>query len=333
LQESDMSFVQLPLAHRTVEPSDLDQAERSALFNNVGREAMQRLRDFSTVVMLEAGQTLMMQGQINDRLYLILQGKVQVYLKDQNLPHYLALTVGECIGELSFIDGQAASAKVVATTDSQLLEIEHSNLWSLIQGCHSIARNLLHILSTRIRKDNLAISNSMLQQLHLEQVANVDGLTGIYNRRWLDGALPRMFDRARMNGSPLALIIADIDHFKRCNDEHGHLAGDRILCQVARILGENMRPTDLLARYGGEEFIVLLGNTSARDAMTVAERMRHAVSTAILSADGRTLPAITVSAGVAGIEQDDTIITLIGRADNALYRAKAEGRNRVVGSL
>lgn len=319
--------------HRRVESPDLDQAERSALFNNIGREAMERLRDFSSVVMLQAGQTLIMQGQTIDRLYLILQGKVQVYLKDQNLPHYLTLTAGECVGELSFIDGQAASAMVVAMTDSRLLEIGHSNLWSLIHGCHSIACNLLHILSTRVRKDDIAISNSMLQQLHLEQVANVDGLTGIYNRRWLDIALPRMFERARLSGSSLALIIADIDHFKRCNDEHGHLAGDRVLCRVARILSENMRPTDLLARYGGEEFIVLLGNTSARDAMIVAERMRCAVSTAVLGSDGHVLPTVTISAGVAVMGPDDTIATLIGRADNALYRAKSGGRNRVAGGL
>lgn len=323
-----------PLIHRAVESSDLDQAERSALFNNVSRETLERLRDFSTIVILEAGQTLMAPDQANDRLYLILRGKVQVYLQDQDLPHYLTLAAGECLGELSLIDGQAVSAMVVAATDAQLMEIEQSTLWSLVHGSHSIARNLLHILSSRVRKDNVAISDSMLQQLHLEQVANVDGLTGIYNRRWLDEALPRMFDRARFNDSRLALVIADIDHFKRCNDEYGHLAGDRMLCQVARILSENLRPTDLLARYGGEEFMVLLASTSASDAMIVAERMRRAVAAAVpLDSGGAPLPAITISAGVAGIEQDDTVATLVGRADNALYRAKSEGRNRVAGGF
>lgn len=322
------------LMHRAVESSDLDQAERSALFNNVSRETLERLRDCSTVVMLESGQTLMAPGQANDRLYLILRGKVQIYLKDQSLPHYVTLAAGECLGELSFIDGQSVSAMVVAVTDTQLLEIEQPTLWSLVHGSHSIARNLLHILSSRVRKDDAAISDSMLQQLHLEQAANVDGLTGIYNRRWLDEALPRMFDRARFNGSRLALVIVDIDYFKRCNDEYGHLAGDRILCQVARILSENLRPTDLLARYGGEEFMVLLANTSAADAMIVAERMRRAVSGAAPSAAGGTpLPAITISAGVAGIEPDDSVDTLVRRADEALYRAKADGRNRIAGNF
>lgn len=320
------------LIQRAVESSDLDQAERCALFNNVSRETLERLRDFSNVVMLDAGQTLMMQGQENDRLYLILRGKVQVYLKDQDLSHYLTLSAGECVGELSLIDGQAASAKVVAVTDTQLLEIEQSVLWSLVHGSHSIACNLLHILSSRVRKDNFAISDFMLQRLHLEQVANVDGLTGIYNRRWLDTALPRMFDRARFSGAPFALIIADIDHFKRCNDECGHLAGDRILCHVARILSENLRPTDLLARYGGEEFIVLLANTAAADAMIVAERMRSAVAAFEPGIPGGSpLPQITISAGVAGIQQDDIVTALIERADEALYRAKSEGRNRVAG--
>lgn len=324
-----------PLVRRAVESSDLDQAERCALFNNVSRETLEKLRDFCTIVVLDAGQTLMTQGQANDRLYLILRGKVHVYLEDRDLPHYLTLAAGECVGELSLIDGREVSAMVVGVTDAQLMEIEQSVLWSLVHGSHSVARNLLHILSSRVRKDNVALSDSMLQQLHLEQVANVDGLTGIYNRRWLDEALPRMFDRARFNSSPFALVIADIDHFKRCNDEYGHLAGDRILCHVARILSENLRPTDLLARYGGEEFMVLLANTSAGDAMTVAERMRRAVTASIPGgACGSTpLPAVTISGGVAGISRDDTVSDLVKRADDALYRAKSEGRNRVVGGF
>ncbi|HEX7028266.1 MAG TPA: GGDEF domain-containing protein [Gammaproteobacteria bacterium] len=318
------------LLHRAVESSDLDQAERCTLFNNVSRETLERLRDFSNVVMLDAGQTLM-QGPENDRFYLILRGKVQLNLNDRERSCDLTLTAGECVGELSLIGEQQTPVRVIAMTDAQLMEIEQTVLWSLVHGSHGVARNLLHILSSRTQKDNAAISDSVLQQLHLEQMANVDGLTGIYNRRWLDVAFPRMFDRARFSGAPFALMIADIDHFKRCNDEYGHLVGDRILCHVARILCENLRPTDLLGRYGGEEFMVLLANTTVSKAMLVAERICSAVAASEPGAGGSTLPTVTISAGVAGIEPDDTADDLIERADAALFRAKSEGRNRAAG--
>lgn len=319
------------LLHRAVESSDLDQAERCSLFNNVSREALERLRDFSSIVMLDAGQTLT-QGAENDRLYLILRGKVQLNPNDREFTSDLILAAGECVGELSLIGGQPAPVRVVALTDTQLMEIEQTTLWSLIHGNHGVACNLLHILSSRAHKDNVAINDSMLQQLHLEQVTNVDGLTGIHNRRWLDEAFPRMFDRARFSGAPFALMIADIDHFKRCNDEHGHLVGDRILCHVARILSENLRPTDLLGRYDGEEFMVLLANTTAGNAVLVAERICSAVASASEpGVGGSILPAVTISAGVAGIEPGDTADDLVERAYAALFRAKSEGRNRVAG--
>lgn len=322
-----------PLVKRAPEPVDLDLARHFPLFKDVESGILAQLRDASSVVLLRAGQVLITQGQLTDHLYLILRGRLQVCMKNQDQPHHITLLEGECVGELSLIDGQTAAAMVMAQSEAELLEIEQAAMRSLIESCPRVALNLLNILALRIRNDNTAISESFEHQVQLEQVANVDGLTGIHNRRWLDNTLPRLIKRAKFDGSPLAMIVVDVDHFKRCNDEYGHLTGDRILSQVARILTDNIRPTDLIARYGGEEFIALLPDTTCRNAMTVAERMRQAVATALTTiAESGQSPVITVSAGVTGMNADDTMASFLARADKALYRAKSEGRNRVVGA-
>ncbi|MBX9816944.1 MAG: GGDEF domain-containing protein [Burkholderiaceae bacterium] len=160
-----------------------------------------------------------------------------------------------------------------------------------------------------------------------EHLANHDSLTGARSRRALMEAAAHELQRARRYGQPLALLMMDIDHFKSINDQHGHLAGDRVLVQFAQTVRSTLRNSDLLGRYGGEEFMVLLPATEAEAALAAAERMRQAVA-AQPSAEGR--PACTVSIGMAKATPNDTQVeALITRADAALYRAKAAGRNRV----
>lgn len=318
------------LIRKPVSASYREKLGGCSLFESVSDDVLDRLYDTCDIVCIESGRTLIAPEQSNDHLYLVLKGRLQVYLGDAALPHYLTLACGECVGELSLIDGRGTSATVIAVEDSELLEIDQGILWSLVNTCHSVARNLLHILTARVRKDNSAINDAMMQQFRLEQVANVDGLTGIHNRRWLDETFPRALDRARHDGRPLSLIIADVDHFKRHNDRYGHLSGDRVLRHVARLLAANLRPTDMLARYGGEEFAVLLPDTPVEGACLVAERIRRVVmGSPAQEPDGSAAPGVTLSAGVAGMAQGDELAALLARADRALYRAKEAGRNRV----
>jgi diguanylate cyclase (GGDEF)-like protein len=154
---------------------------------------------------------------------------------------------------------------------------------------------------------------------------STDGLTGIANRRSFDVTLDRYLARAVSSFEPVSLVLIDIDHFKKLNDENGHQVGDDVLRQVAAVLVEHARVIDVPARYGGEEFAVVLPECGEDEAALVAERLRRA-----LSAAGTSRP-ITVSAGVATFpEHGATAESLIRAADDALYRAKAEGRNRVV---
>lgn len=159
----------------------------------------------------------------------------------------------------------------------------------------------------------------------LQSLAVTDGLTGLHNHRAFQDYLEEQFQVAMRNRQPLAVILMDVDHFKQYNDTYGHQAGDEVLRQVAQILSAHVREGDFVARYGGEEFVVVLPRADSESAVAVAERLREAVQ----SAEWRLRP-VTGSFGVACIRPDmETRQELIEAADQALYQAKKNGRNRV----
>ncbi len=166
----------------------------------------------------------------------------------------------------------------------------------------------------------------------VKAVSEIDGLTGVYNRRYFDQQLTTLISRCNEQQLPLSLILFDIDKFKQYNDKYGHLAGDQCLKRVLRTVKSQLhRPADMIARYGGDEFVILLPNTLEQDALTIAEKIRIKVfDLAIPHADSDYDNRITISLGVAsmlctGINTSDALIQY---ADKALYQAKADGRNR-----
>ncbi len=167
----------------------------------------------------------------------------------------------------------------------------------------------------------------------LTRMAHTDELTGIHNRRAFVDLLSKELNRARRNNSSLALLLIDIDHFKVVNDTYGHAAGDKVLRTLAHTLPENLRSFDLLARYGGEEFAICLPGVSQQDAVQSAERIRCLIQEMTVPFDSDVHIKITVSIGVASptaaYETDDQLMI---KADKALYKAKAAGRNCVVSS-
>lgn len=176
-----------------------------------------------------------------------------------------------------------------------------------------------------------------LQERHdlverLKELSNSDTLTGLPNRRKLDEAIRAEWQRARRSGSSLAVVMIDIDHFKAFNDAHGHLAGDECLRDVARVLAQQVRRSgDLAVRFGGEEFLVLLPGLDAERAAAWAESLRQAVEGLQILPDDGGRGSVTISCGVASAvpTREMSAEDLIGIADAALYKAKAEGRNRV----
>jgi two-component system cell cycle response regulator len=163
------------------------------------------------------------------------------------------------------------------------------------------------------------------------EMAVTDALTGLYNRRYLETHLSQLIEHASNRGKPLAILTLDVDYFKAVNDSHGHDAGDRVLQEIAGRIRANIRNIDLACRTGGEEFVVVLPGTDTQTAERVGERIRRAVATRAFNAGPDCHLTITASVGIAGLGgHDDGVEDILKRADQALYRAKREGRNRVI---
>lgn len=275
------------------------------------------------------GEVLLDPKRDNDTLYLVLDGRVQVRLDWQGHEALAYLDAGHCVGEMSIIEGTRPSAIVVTDTHCKLLLLKAQTLWALIARSSIAARNLLYILSSRVRKDNLVIFESRQQQRISEQNAIQDPLTGLYNRRWLEQSLQRMLHRVQKNGMSLCLLMIDIDHFKGYNDTNGHAAGDAVLRTLAETLSRQIRPTDTAIRYGGEEFLVMLPDTFITDARIIAERLCEQVRKARPSYNAQPLPPLTISVGLACSSDSNDATQLIRMADEAMYRAKQRGRDRV----
>lgn len=171
------------------------------------------------------------------------------------------------------------------------------------------------------------LRNSLLYK-HALQAALKDPLTGVNNRAAMEITVSREIDLAKRHGTPLSLIAMDIDRFKSVNDSYGHLAGDTIIKAVADTVNTCIRSSDILFRYGGEEFAIILSNTGPDGALLLAERIREAIAKKQYEFEKRSI-GVTVSQGVACLDQKDEIKTLFMKADTALYKAKAGGRNCV----
>ena len=168
----------------------------------------------------------------------------------------------------------------------------------------------------------------------LSAIALADSLTELNNRRALEWDLPRQIKKARSQKTSMSLIILDVDHFKKVNDTHGHLVGDRILQLLCKRLRHNLRCQDTAFRYGGEEFVILLANTNDEEALVVARRLNRVVSEEPFSISNELTLNITISLGTACLqaEDDNQGVSLLHRADQCLLQAKTAGRNRVIAS-
>jgi diguanylate cyclase (GGDEF)-like protein len=242
--------------------------------------------------------------------------------------------------EMPVLDGHATLARLKA--DPELKDIPvvfltgRVDTADVVTGLHLGAHDYLRkpfeanelmarvsaALRTKWLQDELRTRNA-----ELDRVARIDMLTNIYNRRHLDEHLRSVISAARRHDRTIGVLIVDIDHFKNVNDEHGHLAGDAVLREVAARLAQAMRTEDALGRWGGEEFLAVLTDTPPEGVRVMAERLRQVIAAAPFTLDDGSQIRVTVSVGHASGTEDAEV--LVHRADDALYVAKAEGRNRV----
>jgi diguanylate cyclase (GGDEF)-like protein len=297
-----------------------------ALFRGIDADSVGDLLPQCGRIDVKQGHVLLSPERENQCVYIVLSGRLTVHLGSLDAPKIADLGPGACAGEMSLIEDKDPSAFVVANEDSHLMVISHTLLWRMVDRSHTFCKNLLVVLSERVRPDNEYIASSLCVLRQAERNAHTDALTGLGNRHWMRSMFEREVTRTLHSSKALCLMMVDVDNFKTFNDQYGHIAGDRVLVAVADVLREYLRPTDLVARFGGDEFAALLPGLQLKQARQIAERIRQQIaglSPASLAS------GITVSIGIATCAAQDDVATLVQRADAAMYDAKEAGRNRV----
>lgn len=300
------------------------------LFKGVRPEDIQELLQRCDRRDLAKGETLLSPVSKNEHVFVVLSGAVDVHVGSPDTPAVATMEAGACVGEMSIIEDRDPSAYVIGSEDTHMLVIHQSILWEMVDASHEFAKNLLVVLSERVRSHNRVLAENFGELKKFERHATTDALTSLANRHAMEDTFPKQILRCLEDQKPVSLIMIDVDNFKEFNDAFGHIAGDRALTAVSRILRTQFRPRDLLVRYGGDEFAVLLPDVAAEPALEIAERVRAAVSGETGDgSDSLIQIPVRISMGVAELKPHGTLDSLIRAADKALYRAKHAGRNTV----
>ena len=279
---------------------------------------------------LAEGELLLSPNEKNEHVFIVLSGALNVHVGSPDAPVLATMDVGACVGEMSIIEDRDPSAFVIGAEPSHLLVIHQSILWDMVNASHEFAKNLLVVLSERVRSHNRVIADSYGELRKVERHATTDALTGLSNRHTMEESFLREMNRCETDGLPISLVMVDVDNFRVFNDHFGHMAGDRAISAVASILQHQFRPRDLIVRYGGDEFAVLLPEVGEKKALMIADRVRQAVCGETGDgSDSLIQIPIRISMGVAEHHADSNLNALIRAADAALYRAKNAGRNNV----
>jgi len=278
-----------------------------------------------------AGAVVLAGHSANHCAAILLAGRLAVQLHAGAGPEMGSVAVGELVGEVSALTGSPTSAWVIASEPSELLELERDTLLQLANRSHQFAVRMLRTVCERLYSSNLQALSSDDASQEFRRKAFFDQLTGLKNRTWLSQHLPPLLAAQRERDEGLHLFMVDIDHFKRFNDTWGHAAGDQVLVAVGQALTSVIRPGDHVVRVGGEEILVLAGRLpTATQAAAVGERLRQAVEQRQVALDGNDeLLQVTISVGGARHQPGEPGEATLERADQALYRAKNGGRNRV----
>lgn len=279
---------------------------------------------------LDAGEMLLSPDEHNENVYVVLSGSLNVHVGSIQSPILATMEPGDCVGEMSIIEDSDPSAYVIGAEATHLLVIHQSVLWGMVDASHEFAKNLLVVLSKRVRSHNRVIAENYGELRKFERHATTDALTNLANRHAMEAAFPKLIENCLNKAQPVSLMMIDVDNFKQFNDMLGHVAGDRALSVVSRVLRQQFRQRDLLARYGGDEFAVLLPDANLDEAMAIGERVRRAITGETNDGEDSLIRIpVRISMGVAELHADGTLDSLLRDADAALYRAKHAGRDRV----
>jgi two-component system cell cycle response regulator len=291
---------------------DDDPADRKLIRNH-----LQRITD-REIVLLEAGHADEIQNALD-------KGRIDLVLMDNQMPgksgmEWLAEIAKKQLAPVVMLTGSGTEEIVAqAFQEGAVGYLSKNNL------SQEKLRNTIDVALDKWTR----LQQAMADKEKLEKLANFDSLTGLYNRRATLGKLRELINRANRYKEDFSLVMLDIDHFKKVNDSYGHLTGDEVLERVAALIRQNIRDTDIAGRYGGEEYIIILPHTNLSSAWVIAERIRSIIEKAEMKDPAGNVFAVTVSQGLSNWERYEDADSLISCTDEALYKAKEKGRNRV----
>jgi diguanylate cyclase (GGDEF)-like protein len=298
---------------------------RVPFFKGLDQDDLQRIAAVTRTETYAAGKEIVRIGDAGHSLYILLEGDVVVVYPARSADVQLArLGAGEFFGEMAILNQKPRSATVKAVGEVKVLRLERDDFTRTVIENPLVALKVMEALSVRIRNTDEQLSE-------LSESALRDSLTGLLNRRSFHDRLAEETDRGRRYGDAFALVLLDIDHFKAINDTFGHQVGDTVLAWIGRLLGEHTRGADVPFRVGGEEFAVICPETGVDEASAAGRRLVELVSQARPPVSFAL--SITVSAGhavcpVHGKRGDQ----VFHAADQALLKAKSDGRNRSYGA-
>lgn len=306
-----------------------------SLLSEIERDGRNRV--FAELV-FQPGEVIMREDQPGDRFYIIRSGHTAVFKGDLQSPAILGFRgAGESLGEMALLENLPRSASVVALDAVTLWGFSREMFYRFLQENPTFSINLMYMLSGRIRKSDEERMRGYRREKEqvvaletLSRQATHDPLTGLFNRRYLDQVLYGEISHARQSGSLLGILMGDVDHFKKINDQYGHKAGDLMLQAVGTLMKSCVRSADIVCRYGGEEFVIVMPGASESIVGKCAEEIRSKFERSFITFEGQKIHA-TISLGAAiyplhGTSVDEVFIN----ADRALYEAKHMGRNRVM---
>lgn len=298
--------------------------------------------DASNIEVFEAGTIIFKDGEPTDsKMYIILQGNVDVF-KNHNKHGEMCIATlaqGDFFGEMSLFIEKGRTATVVAANEVTTVVIDRSSVLDFLKSNPESMFSFVQSLCVRLDSTSVNAADNVVRyeqdlavlsykKKELEAAANTDALTGAYNRRYFMENANILIDAAAQMNKHSFVAMFDLDHFKKINDTYGHKAGDHILTVFADTVNDSVRSNDIFARYGGEEFVLLITFVYKADVIKLVERIRQTICENPILFSGSKI-SVSTSVGVAPVEKGG-IEAAISNADIALYRAKSEGRNKMI---
>ncbi len=308
------------------------------LFSLLSEDEINRIIKSLHSVEIDADEILFKEGDEGNELFIVIDGKVASYvvLPNGSKREIAEFKPGDFFGEMSIFENTFRSATCFTKERTSLLTLKERDLFEMILYNPEIAikimYKMLNITAERLLDRSEFLSDMVQWGEEARKRAITDELTGIYNRHFLDDSLVNYFEKSKNNNRPLSLIMIDIDHFKKFSEIYNQKQVNSIILKLVSVFKKYFRENDIIARYGGDEFMVILPDTAQDAAFKIAEKIRKAVGKLQLSdALHKDTRRITISQGISSYpENADDLETLKAKADKTLYKAKLEGRDRVL---